>query len=416
MTVPDAFSLTKLFISPPPRPLDPTLVQNLAGGTMTAWDPIALTNTVVVGQVTYQNLPSVSPIGLTTGLVLLQKSAAGYIIMGMLANAGDINLAPIRYRELPDDVTSVSTTLQDAGVLNFLVAGNTKYGIDGVMFYNSTSASHIAWAWSGPANMLAKWNAGGDVSTGTDDYPLFDTILDYGDANTQVSFGFGHSAVAKPTARFATTDTAGLLQLRFGCSAGTGPCVLQAGSWLRISDLGSASGATIYIKQYSCTASRSYNSDGNPIGSPDQDNNVYFGDFPDRSFGNERSMLIFPGATIRSDLAGATVLTARLWLYCIKAEEALGSFQGQAEPNTSVPSTYSPSTVGFGVNDVWTVNSWNSVDAFYLGGTSSYLNKILDGYNAIGLTPTSLGRAATGFRGYGFSVALRPYLEVTYSI
>jgi hypothetical protein len=415
----DAFSLTRLFIAPGDIATQPSsLTQPWTGGTMLTWDPTSMANTVQVGPILYQNLPTVSPVGLTEGQVLLAKGPSGYIIVGMLASAGNPLLAPIRYRELPSDITAIVTTLADAGTLNFQVNTDTKYGLDGVLFYTTTSSSDIKYAWTGPANMAARWGMHGTTTgtLGTSGNVETAAVTDYGDANPQAVGGStGAEMECRPMGRFATTDTAGILQLRFACNSGVGPTVLRGGSWLRLSDLGSNTSTTTFIKQYAIIASRSYDDSGNPIGGTDQDNNVYFGEFPDRSFGNERSMIVFDGATIRSDLAGATLLSARLYLYCFKAEETQGSFQGQAEPNSSVPATYNPSTVGFGVNDLWTVPSWNSMDCLYTGGVNSYLTRILGGDNAVGLTPTSFGRAATGFRGFGFSAALRPYIEVTYA-
>jgi hypothetical protein len=416
VTVPDAFGLTRLFITPNPAVPNPTLAQNLVGGTMTVWDPISQSNTVVVGQVTYQNLPVVSPVGLTEGLVLLQKGPASYIIMGMLAGASSALLAPIRYRRLKPDQTVPAVTFADAGTLNFQVATNTEYGLDGGLSYLSTTSQDMQFAWSGPANMSVKWSMFG-LNNATTSSIDSDTILDYGDANPQTLQGNGITPVTcRPWGWFAVTDTPGILQLRVALATAGTAGTLQAGSWLRLSDLGANAGTATYIKQYPIIASRSYDGSGNPIGGTDQDNNVYFSTFPDRSFGQERSMIVFDGATIRSDLAGATVQSARLYLYCIKAEESKGSFQGKSEPNATVPATYIPSSSGFGVNDLWTVNTWNSVECFYTGGASSYLNRIIAGDNAIGLTPVTGGLAATGFHGYGFGAAYRPYIELTYSV
>jgi hypothetical protein len=416
MTSPDAFSLTRLFIAPPIRVVDPTLAQDWVGGTMTAWDPIAQTNTVTVGQVTYQNLPVVSPVGLTEGLVLLAKGPAGYIIMGMLAGASSSLLAPVRYRSLRPDLSVPSATFADAGTLNFQVAANTEYGLDGGLSYISTTSQDIQFAWTGPANMTVKWSMFG-LNNATTSSINSDTITGYTDGSPQTLQGNGATPVTcRPWGWFATTDTPGILQLRVALATAGTAGTLQEGSWLRLSDLGSNTGTSTQIVQYAITGSRSYDGSGNPIGGTDQDNNVYFSTFPDRAFGQERSMIVFDGATIRSDLAAATVLSARLYLYCIKAEETKGSFQGTPEPNSSVPATYIPSATGSGVNDLWTVNSWNSVECFYTGGASSFLNRILAGDNAIGLTPVTGGLAATGFHGYGFSAAFRPYIEVTYAI
>lgn len=416
MTIPDSFSLSRLFISPYAVPQSPTLTQDVAGGTMTYWDPVTHANTVVVGPVTYQNLPVVSSVGLTTGLVLLMKAPGGYIIMGMLSRASSTVYDPVRHRVLSNDLPLPNTTLIDAPALSFGLNPATQYAMDGCLFYNSTTSNDIQFAWTGPANMSVKWNMHG-LSNATTNGILTDLITNYGSGSPQTIQGLGALSACHPSGWFSTTDTPGVLQLQAALASGTTAGLLAQGSWLRLSEISGTGLTDTVIKQYACTASRSYAEDGTYIGATDGDNNVYFGSFPDRSFGNERSVLIFPGATMRADLGAATVLSARLYLYCFKAEETQGSFQGRAESYTAVPTTYSPPTgAGFGVNDIWTVPSWNSIECFYTGSADSYLNRILAGDSAVGLTPTSFGLAATGFRGYGFSAALRPYIEVAYAV
>jgi hypothetical protein len=414
MSSPDAFGLSRLFISPYNVPQPATLTQNPAGGIMTAWDPISHANTVIVGPVTYQNLPVVSPIGLTLGKVLLTKGPAGYIVMGMLSSASATVFDPIRHRVLKSDIPLPNTTLIDAGALAFPLDVGTNYGLDGALYVNSTTSNDVQFVWTGPPNMAVKWSMFG-LSNATTNGILTDVMTTYGSGSPQVIQGQGSLQALQPNAWFSTTDSPGLLQLRVALATGTTAGLLGQGSWLRITNLDAGNlSADTFTKVYTCTASRSYDDSGAYIGAGDGDNNVYFGSFPDRSFGNERSVMIFPGATIRADLAGATVLSAQLYLYCFKAEEAKGSWQGKAEPYTVVPATYNPSG-GFGVNDVWDINSWNSVECFYMGAGSSILNRIIAGDNAVGLTPTSFGLAATGFRGFGFSASYRPYLQVTYA-
>lgn len=173
---------------------------------------------------------------------------------------------------------------------------------------------------------------------------------------------------------------------------------------------GTASGAQTFTKQYVCTASRSYDTNGNPIGSPDQDNNVYVGDHPSRSHGNERAYCIFPNSTIRSDLAGATVTYARMYFYCFMAEETAGTLGCKSEASGTLPATYNPG-IGSddGEDDHWPVPGWN-----YITLTDT-LPKILTGDNGIGLPPILGGLAASGFRGFGFSTTFRPYIEIKYT-
>jgi hypothetical protein len=174
---------------------------------------------------------------------------------------------------------------------------------------------------------------------------------------------------------------------------------------------GTATGAETFTKQYVCTGSRSYDTNGNPIGSPDQDNNVYRGDFPDRTFGNERSYLIFPNSSIRSDLTGATVNYARIYFYCFKSEDTAGSIGLSSEASGTLPATYNAGVgTDLSESNVWPVPGWA-----YVSIVGSLLNEILAGDNGIGMAPTILGTGATGFRGFGFSTTFRPYIEIKYT-
>lgn len=185
-----------------------------------------------------------------------------------------------------------------------------------------------------------------------------------------------------------------------------------AGNPSHVGGSGTASGAQTFTKDYICTASKSYDGSGNFIGSPDGDNNVYTSQFPDRSFGNERAYLIFPNSTIRADLAGATVNSARAYFYCFKAEETNGSIGLKSEASGSLPSTYSPSTGSDDVSkaDSWPVPGWDSINI-----VGALLTKILAGDNGIGMPPVIFGLAATGFRGFGFDSTLRPFIRITFT-
>lgn len=414
MTISDDFGLTRLFR---PRPIG-TSVASPLGATMTEWNAVTGDNVVMIGSTVYRNLPVLSPNGLTTGPVMVQKTSGGWVVLGMIARSGDPVPDPIRYRSLRTDISLPDTTLIDAGLLNFLLKADTEYGLEGRLFYSSTTSNDIRFAWTGPPNMAVKWGMAGLNNAST--FSVVPTILTtYGNAAPQTLQGAGFGVQCWPGGWFKTTDTGGPLQLRVALDSGTTAGQLMSGSWLRLTELGLGSGAQTYLKQYTATASRSYDDSGDPIGSPDQDDNIYAGSFPDRAFGNERSILIFPGSTIRADLTGATVLTARLWLYCFKAEETNGSLvEPTTRGDTSVPATLvvsadSPDT---GLHDAWPVPGWFSVECLVKGGARSLLNGIVAGDDAVVLPPVLFGLAATGFRGFGFGSTYRPYLEVTYAI
>lgn len=414
MTVPDAFSLTRLFITPSSVPPDPTLAQDWVGGLMTQWDAVSFANTVLVGPVTYRNLPVVSPNGLTEGTVLLAKAPGGYIVMGMLGSSRGVTLIdPIRYSRMRSDLSVPSTTLINAGTLNFLLNEDTEYGIDGSLFYNAATASDIKFAWNGPPNMLARWSMYGVTTSATTSGSITSAIVQaYGDGSTQSVGGAGAAAACRPDGWFATSDTPGLLQLRVGLDSGSTAATLQQGSWLRISELGPSSGATTFVKQYPATGSRSYNSSGAFIGSPDGDNNIYSWSLSGRSFGNESNMWTFDSATMRTDLAGATILSAQMFYYCFAASSSPADWTFLWSPTATIATTFpNNGFAGLDVKNLWVVNTWNGFDI-----SSEISNVLTGGANSVLGGSYHFSDSATGMHGFGFSASYRPYIQVTYAI
>lgn len=232
--------------------------------------------------------------------------------------------------------------------------------------------------------------------------------------------GGGSSRLATSTFKFQAKGSNGTLSMynpggwnlmAFDVGSFSGPYqAMQDGG------TGSPSGTTQRTSLYTTTASQSYDSSGNPIPGTDGTNNVYLGDMsPSRSFGNEQSILIFPGSTIRSDLSGATVQSAKLWLYCFICEETNGTLGYSPGSQTTPPGTLSTSTSpSYGYDDDWPVPGWHSVSMLD-GGASSMVNQIIAGANAVVLNRTLFGLGATGFRGFGFGTAVRPYMEITYT-
>lgn len=184
---------------------------------------------------------------------------------------------------------------------------------------------------------------------------------------------------------------------------------------------GAPAGLLTHTVTYYALDSRSYDENGVFIGAPDGDNNVYASEFPDRAFGEEQFEIIFNGASIAADLAGGTIEYARLYLYCHKAEEARGSIGFGVTTDVAVQA----GTVGvpfvdnsdgsYADDDHWPNPGWAYYDMLNVSGGHSAIDRFVNhsGSGVIGHAAL-FGLAATGFRGFGYSAELRPYIEVRY--
>lgn len=387
--------------------------QDWIGGELSGWNPQTGQNTVVVSGVSYTDLPITNPSTITNGPVLLARTATRLVVIGMLATVGGADaLDPIRYRHLTTDLPAVvsSTTMRDATGLSFLVAADVAYALDGAIFYQAPDVPNLSLAFTAP-DCTARWGAFGLVSTGAvgiDDWFIETKATEaVGDANFQIVDGNATPRVCLPHGWFAF-NAPGQLQLRFAQGASdAGSTIIRAGSWLRLTTLGLSAGLTTTSKIYTATASRSYDGSGNPIGSPDQDNNIYRGDF--RSFGNERAIVIMPGATMRADMAGPiSIVSAKLWLNAFVQETGTSAADFDTATDTVVPATLAGPAASTGTVLTPDVIGWGYLDA------TSIVAAILAGDNALVLKPSTFGFYGAGFRGFGAAVGTRPYLEVTY--
>jgi hypothetical protein len=172
---------------------------------------------------------------------------------------------------------------------------------------------------------------------------------------------------------------------------------------------GSPAGTNTFTKRYTATVSDSYAS---PSGARENDaSNLYIGQLSGRTNGSsENSLWIFPGATLRSDTAGASISSAKLWMYCTNSSGASGSSFISYVTNTSIPSTV-PGTGSAGANktNVWPVPGWASVDL-----TGSALTAILASANGVLLQPSGLTGSASWY-GAG-QTGFEPYIELTYTV
>lgn len=180
---------------------------------------------------------------------------------------------------------------------------------------------------------------------------------------------------------------------------------------------GTPSGGSAHSKQYFATVSQSYvdaSISGNPIPSPDGINNMYQGKLSGRNNGNEFAVWSLPGSTIRSDLAGATIQSAKLWMYCTNSSGASGGafigWTADTTPQGSYPSgvTLVTPTPGNQTSN-WPVPGWGSVDV--TGAISAILS---NGANSVFVGHATIDGSAS-FYGFGTS-AFIPYLQVNYTV
>ena len=402
-----------------PRSAQGSGTKEWMGGTLLAWDSTTYANTVEIGGITYTNLPVVNPLGLDEGPVLIARLPSGLVIMGPINRPGAGGSDLMARRVLRNDISVINTTFFTAADdLAFPVQTNTTYAIDGMFMSTSHNSADAAWCWTGPPNMVFRWGLYGvPVSSLSRAGSIDPTVIDgYGFGIIQQVNGMSDSPLVQcqPRGYLSVGDTPGVVTPWFsqGVAYASVASVFKKGSWLRIEELGAGAGGTTITKTYAATATRTYMGD-TTYNTAAGDVSIYHGDRGGGS-GNERAIAIFPGSTMRSDMASATITSAKLWLYCHYAEEAKGSLAIKAESYTSFPTTYDPGyTNTQNADDRWDVNSWNYLDI--RAGSGAILPAILSGANSIGFTPILFGAAATGFRGYS-DPALRPYIEVTYTV
>jgi hypothetical protein len=173
---------------------------------------------------------------------------------------------------------------------------------------------------------------------------------------------------------------------------------------------GSPSGTQQFTTQYFATDSQSYAS---PSGNSESDpNNLYIGQLSGRTNGSsENGVWCFPGSTIRTDISGATIQSAKLFMYLTGSSAADGStFMGWLT-NTTAPSTVPTSSFdGHTYLSKWpSVPSWGFIDI-----TSMVSSDIVTGLaNGVLLEPTGFTGSASWF-GAG-NATFKPYIQITYT-
>ena len=238
---------------------------------------------------------------------------------------------------------------------------------------------------------------GCDFPTGTN----FITLRLAGRNTSANIFNMAFNANVSPNPFFMTIEDRGVDPGQFGA-------------------IGGPAGTVLVTKTYSATWSRSYDSADDPIANPDDDNNAYQGNFDGlggrAAYGNERSLVGFDGALMRTDLLGKTILTAKLYMYCFVSEDAIGSLLYNTHQSTSPPATYDLATIDSEdhvyENSV-SVGGWNVFNALDTESSQTLIGRIVNGNReGISLSPTILGFNATGYR--AAADVNKPYIIVQY--
>ena len=139
---------------------------------------------------------------------------------------------------------------------------------------------------------------------------------------------------------------------------------------------------------------------------------MYVGALSGRTFGSERHMWTFDAATMRTDLAGATILSAQMFLFCFQSSSSPADYSWFFSTASTIQATFPTSGFGGGdVKNLWVPSGWAGFDI-----AAQMVNVVNNNANSILGGPASLTDSATAFRGYGFSATYRPYIQVTYAV
>lgn len=172
---------------------------------------------------------------------------------------------------------------------------------------------------------------------------------------------------------------------------------------------GSPSGTQQFTTQYFATASQAYDSSFNSETDP---NNMYTGQLSGRTHGsNENSLWCFPGSTIRTDVSGATIQSARLYMYCTGSDTANGSVSLAWMTNTTPPSTITSGGTGQANHtNVWGgIPSWGFIDI-----TSQFNTEIVTNLSNAAYLQSDFLVGSASFFGAG-NATFKPYIQVTYT-
>lgn len=156
---------------------------------------------------------------------------------GQKVRAAELNALPQMYFMAADISRTTSASYANATGLSFAADASTRYLVECFLSYAAPTAAGIKFQWTYPASTTAWFGADGTT---------FSANSAVGDINHQsltvvgehaFSGDAGVDVLAKPTAMFLLSTTAGTIQLQFKQQATSGTTTLRAGSCIRVSKM-----------------------------------------------------------------------------------------------------------------------------------------------------------------------------------
>jgi hypothetical protein len=264
---------------------------------------------------------------------------------------------------------------------------------------------------SGLANDLEyKWVVTDSLGNGPTDLGAGRLTIDnYGMISPGVLFALSEDPFDTATVTFA-------LQSR-EVPSGTNLTFVNSGGWnlyaMDVGALGAAmnsggtgnpSGTFQRTTTWRATDSQSYDGSSNPFA---DDELAWRGNWGDGK-GNTRSIVIFDGADIRTEMTGATIQSAVLGMWCDSTQETNGSLGFEGSTATTPPGTLGAGSIEYGFDDDFPTGQFHEVDIL-----GDFLDDIIGGDNAMHVCSPILN-AQTKFAGVD-NLDRRPYIRVTYT-
>lgn len=183
---------------------------------------------------------------------------------------------------------------------------------------------------------------------------------------------------------------------------------LSAVTTFRDGGTGTPSGVTTYTTQYNSLDSQGFNGSGTSQGIT----NLFYSGDPTGSPGPfpQRGMWTFNGAQMRADTAGATLISATLYMYCLNSSNTSGGGTALGWlANSTIPGSYPGAGANITDFSGYPLPGWQGVNVL-----SQVASNVLSGINANSVMCT-LDITLPDSTFAGFSSGFKPYLVLSYS-